>query len=166
VTGVSQLTGDLTPKPIEVLKEAVPGIKTVVFMLNGSNPGNLQLFPDKQRAARAMGLEALALDVRSTEVDLTQALVAAAPTGADGLVVLNDGLFLSTVRSRVVEMAATARLPAIYFAREFVDAGGLISYGPSLPGLWRRAAYFVDKVLLGPGQRTCPSSSRPYSSSS
>jgi putative ABC transport system substrate-binding protein len=156
VTGVSQNTAELGAKRLAILKEVLPGATLVLLVLNGSNPSNLQAVPGRRRIAEALGIRLAVLDVHSTDTDLIQALARAAPGGADGLAVEADTLFLVPLRTRLVKLAAQARLPAIYFSREFVDAGGLMAYGPNLISLYRRAAYFVDLLLNGRNSADLP----------
>ncbi|HEY0581444.1 MAG TPA: ABC transporter substrate-binding protein, partial [Chloroflexota bacterium] len=156
VTGVSQNTAELGAKRLAILKEVLPGATLVLLLLNGSNPSNVQAVPGRRRIAEALGIRLAVLDVHSTDTDLIQALARAAPGGADGLAVAADTLFLVALRTRLVKLAAQARLPAIYFSREFVDAGGLMAYGPNLITLYRRAAYFVDLLLNGRNSADLP----------
>jgi putative ABC transport system substrate-binding protein len=149
VTGVTQYSSELRYKRLELLKQAIPMLTTLVYLYNGSNPANAQGFPYVVNVAASMGIQIYPLDVRSPETDLSADLAWAAPTGADALLCSADGLFLNTLIGRIVDVTAEARLPAMYFAREFVDAGGLMAYAPNLQAIYRRAASYVDRVLKG-----------------
>jgi putative ABC transport system substrate-binding protein len=113
-------------------------------MRSPTNPGQWQQI---ETAARSMGIQARLLDVRKPE-DLGPAFDAAIRQRTDGLIVGQDGL-LQANRNLIVELAANHRLPAIYRSMEFIEAGGLMAYGPNYPDLYRRAASYVDKILKG-----------------
>jgi putative ABC transport system substrate-binding protein len=100
-----------------------------------------------ERVAQSVGIQPQLLDVRKRE-DFERAFDSAITERADALVVSNDGLTLEN-RTRIAELAAKHRLPAVYAAREFVDAGGLMAYAVSFPDLYRRTATYVDKILKG-----------------
>jgi putative tryptophan/tyrosine transport system substrate-binding protein len=144
VTGVSVLTPELHAKRIEALKELLPYPKRVAFL---SNVGNFSSLSAVQSAAQILGVELRVLDVRNA-AGIAPAFDTAQAEQVDGLLVGIDGLFLKNVE-QIVALAAMHRLPAIYASKEFVEAGGLIAYGPSYPDLYRRAAAYVDKVLKG-----------------
>ena len=99
-------------------------------------------------AARGLGLRLHVVELRRPE-ELDSAFVAMTREGADALIVMADAALMDGLRGRVADLAATSRLPAMYDWRMYVDAGGLMSYGPSLPDLFRRAATYVDKILKG-----------------
>jgi putative tryptophan/tyrosine transport system substrate-binding protein len=144
VTGVTVLTPELHAKRIEALKELLPYPKRVAFL---SNVGNFSSLSAVQSAAQILGIELRVLDVRNA-AGIAPAFDTAQAEQVDGLLVGIDGLFLKNVE-QIVALAAMHRLPAIYASKEFVEAGGLIAYGPSYPDLYRRAAAYVDKVLKG-----------------
>ena len=112
-----------------------------------ANPIFLPRWQQIERVAQSVGIQPQLLDVR-TPKDLEGAFNAAITQRADALVVSNDGLMLEN-RKLIVELAAKHRLPAVYAAKEYVDAGGLIAYAVSFPDLYRRAATYVDKILKG-----------------
>ena len=139
-------------KRLELLRDAVRGFSRVGAILNheyAAADGTLKALPP---AARGLGLEARAYEVRSG-AELEAAFAAAARDGMQALYVPEAPLFL-TRRSEIAAVAASVRLPAIYTFREFVQAGGLMSYGADLPALYQRAAGYVDKILKGvePGE--------------
>jgi putative ABC transport system substrate-binding protein len=119
----------------------------VAVLSNPDNPPHVPYLRETERTATALGLEVRAFEVRSPP-DLTSAFAAIADWRADGLVTLTDGMLFSQ-RARVVGLALKSKLPAVYPEAEFATAGGLASYGPSLPELFRRAASYVDKILKG-----------------
>jgi putative tryptophan/tyrosine transport system substrate-binding protein len=147
VTGLSAFVRDLQGKRVELLREMVPGIARVAGLFNMSNPALPLEWQEVERAARALGIQPQLLDVRTPE-ELGRAFEAASTQRADALVVEIDGL---TQRHRrpLADLAAQHRLPAIYAGKEFVDAGGLISYGVSYADLYYRAASFVHKIFKG-----------------
>lgn len=146
VTGLTALVAELSGKRIELLKEAFPFIARIGFLQNLGNPASLPQWEATQAAARAFGLSVELFDVRSTDaIDAAFASMAgqidALSVGIDGLTQANAAL--------IVELAAQRRLPAAYPAREFVELGGLFSYGPYYPDLYLRAAGLIDKIFKG-----------------
>ena len=138
---------DLDGKRLELLKEAVPKVARVAFLWGGSGSrGNLPL-TEMEAAAKALGLKLLSLEVRSLD-DFEGAFARAKKERAQALITTTGGR-INTQQRRVLDFAAKNRLPAIYHYSEFVEAGGLMSYGPDNTDLWRRAADFVDKILKG-----------------
>ena len=147
ITGLSSMAQDLNGKRLELLKEAFPKVARVAFLWQpGAARGNLAL-TEMEAAAKALGLKLLSLEVRSLD-DFEGAFARAKRDGAQALITV-PGPLINTQRRQVLDFAAKNRLPAIYTASEFVEAGGLMSYAPSYPDLWRRAADFVDKILKG-----------------
>ena len=145
VTGLSLLQPDLGGKRLEVLREAVPGLRRFAILGNFSNPPIAQESREVQAAADRLGVEVATIEIRRAE-DIRPAFDAL--KGADALYLANDQLILSN-RTRINIMALVARLPTIYNSREYVEEGGLVSYGPNFVDLFRRAADFVDKILRG-----------------
>jgi putative tryptophan/tyrosine transport system substrate-binding protein len=148
ITGVSWLGTELGGKQLEVLKEAVPQVSRVAVLANPGSPGYGPGRHNLTVAAQALGLHLRVVELhRADEVD--HAVPALTREGAEALMVLADALLLDGLRGRIVALAAAHRLPAMYPWKTFVDAGGLMSYGPNLPDLRRRAAYYVDRILKG-----------------
>jgi putative ABC transport system substrate-binding protein len=147
VTGVTVLTPELHAKRIEALKELLPYLKRVALLSNLGNPASQSTSRGVQSATQILGIELRVLDVRNA-AGIAPAFDAAQAEQVDGLLVVIDGLFEKNVE-QIVALAAMHRLPAIYASKEFVEAGGLVAYGPSYPDLYRRAAAYVDKVLKG-----------------
>jgi len=146
VTGLSFLAEELPGKWMELLKEALPGVSRVAVLWDpATEAGQLKV---SEAAARSLGVRLHALKVQRSE-DLGTAFAEAQKDRADALIVLASPFFY-VHRTRLVELATKHRLPTMYSQREFVvESGGLMSYGPSLRDLFRRAAGYVDKVLKG-----------------
>ncbi len=147
VTGLSNMSSTLSGKRVELLKEAVPSIARVGVFVNPENPtGTLQL-NETIEAARALGVEMQPLSVSRSE-DLESVFEAAVTTHVDGLLALPDPV-TSRERNRIVAFAAQQGLPGMYGTSEFVQAGGLMAYGPDRRAMFRRAAAYVDRILKG-----------------
>ena len=151
VTGLSIQNPDLAGKRVELLREVVPGLRRLAIMANVELPSAASEMREVQTAARTLGLDATTFPIRRAE-DIAPAFEALKGS-ADALYVVGDGLVI-THRVRINTLALIARLPTIYPVREYVDAGGLMSYGPNFPDQFRRAADYVDKILRGakPGE--------------
>ncbi len=146
VTGLSAVNPDLAAKRIELLTELAPAVAGIAAFLNMSNPITSSELREIEAAARSKGLRYRLFDVRQGD-DIRRAFDAV-NKDREAIEVLVDAV-TQAHREMIVELAARYRLPAIYGAREFVDAGGLMSYGPSYPDNYRRAATYVDKILKG-----------------
>ena len=150
VTGLSSLGPELVGKRLELLKQAVPGVDRVAVLFL---PGALGERTEKDMlkaadvAARALGVQPQFIEARGPD-ELARAFSDMTSARAGALTVLPANMFLREHR-RLVDLAAKNRLPAVYASREFVDAGGLMSYGANQPDLFRRAATYVDKILKG-----------------
>jgi putative ABC transport system substrate-binding protein len=146
ITGLSGQQPDLEAKRLEVLIEMAPARSRIAALLNRSNPVTVPQLKAIEQAVQAKGLRFRLLDVRSLE-DIEGAFVAL-DADSDALVVGLEAL-TQTHRERIAELAAQHRLPAIYGGREFVEAGGLVFYGPSFTAYYRRAATYVDRIFKG-----------------
>jgi putative tryptophan/tyrosine transport system substrate-binding protein len=142
VTGLSTLAPELGGKRLEILKGAFPKISHVAFIR-----GTALTAKDTEAAAQALGVRLQSLEVRNSK-DLDSAFNSAIKERAQGLLTSAGSLF-NAHQDRIVEFAATHRLPAMYASPEFIDVGGLMSYAPSYPAIFRRAAYYIDKILRG-----------------
>ena len=161
ITGFSNMSGALTPKRLELLSELVPQAKTVALLIN-PNAANIEpMVRDVQDAARAKRLQ-LRLLKASTESEIDAAFTSLMQLPAGALVVDSDAFFNSR-REQLVALAARYAIPAIYEWREFAAAGGLMSYGASLIGIWRHAGMSAG-FWWAPSPLICPSSDRPNSS--
>jgi putative ABC transport system substrate-binding protein len=148
ITGLSMMSPELGEKRIQLLKEMFPKVSHAMAVLwNPDYVGMRARFEQARVAAPAIGLTVRSVEVRDTR-ELDAAFEAIAREHPEALLLLVDPFTLSQ-RSRIVEFAAEQRLPAIYETRDFVDVGGLISYGPNVLEQFRRAATYVDKILRG-----------------
>jgi putative ABC transport system substrate-binding protein len=143
VTGITIISVQLSGKRLELLREVVFGLSRVAALSNPTSLGSPLQIRETTAAARTLGIQLQAVDVRESN-DFEQAFEAATKERAGALLTLDDPLFF-THRSKIVELAAKRRLPAIYGFREFVEAGGLMTYGPNLPNMYHRAATHVTK---------------------
>jgi putative tryptophan/tyrosine transport system substrate-binding protein len=151
VTGLSFQAADLAGKRLALLREVVPDLRRLAIMANVEYPNAASEMREVQIAARTLGIDAATFEIRRAE-DIAPAFEALKDR-ADALYVVGDALVI-THRVRINTLALIARLPTIYVVREYVEAGGLMSYGPNFPDLFRRAADYVDKILRGakPGE--------------
>ena len=145
-TGLSIQQVDIAGKRLQLLKEAVPGLRRLAMMANAGYPDAVNEVGEVKTAARTLGLEVATLEIRQAE-DIASAFEAIKDR-AEALYVLGDAL-TNANRARIITFALTARLPMILNTRDWVQAGSLMSYGPSFPAVLRRAAEYVDKILHG-----------------
>jgi putative tryptophan/tyrosine transport system substrate-binding protein len=152
ITGLSTLAPELSGKRLELLKEVVPKLSRVAVMGTSTIPGNDQQLKETELAAGPFGIKVQYLDVLNPK-EVESAFRGATKARAEALLGLG-GPVLNSQRTQVVELAVKSRLPAVYWRSDFVEAGGLMSYGTSFTDLWRRAATYVDKILKGanPGE--------------
>jgi putative ABC transport system substrate-binding protein len=146
ITGLSNQVADLGPKQLQLLRELIPTIRQVTVLINPRNPGHVRWI-DYQKAAAQMDMSLHATEAAS-DAALDAAFAAIERRHPDALLVFGDGLFLNQ-RARIAQWAAAIRLPTMYVFREHVDAGGLMSYGPSSRANYQRAATYVDRILKG-----------------
>jgi putative ABC transport system substrate-binding protein len=147
VTGLSLLVPELSGKRLALLKELIPQAARIAVLANPANPVTVQQWRETQEAAQRMGIALRLIEVRERN-DLDGAISAAAQANVNAVDVLGDPVFVENSK-QLAELTLKHRLPAIAWQREFADAGGLTSYGPSFRDLWRRAASYVDKILKG-----------------
>ena len=147
VTGLTHIAPDLSGKRLELLKEVVPNLLRVGVLWNPNQPGQPAAFKDMQPSAQALKVTLISLEAGSRE-DIVRVLSAAGKERPQALFELPDPLIF-TNRKLITEFAAKHKLPAMYSFREYVDDGGLMSYGTSFPALLHRAATYVDKILKG-----------------
>ena len=147
ITGLSVVSPELSGKQLELLKEIVPKLSRVAVLGTSTNPGNSQALKETELAAGAYTVQLQNLDVLSPK-DIETAFRDAGKGRAGAVLVLASPL-IESHRTQITDLAAKNRLPAIYYAPEFVEAGGLMSYGTSFADLFRRAATYVDKILKG-----------------
>ena len=145
ITGLSYSSADLGGKRLELLRELVPKMRRVAVLAHPATPSSPKQLKEAEVAARALGIQVQEVPVRSPN-DFESAVKAV--RGADALLPL-EVAFFTTHRARLVGLAATSRLPAIYGVKELAEAGGLMSYGVHFADLYRRAATYIDKILKG-----------------
>ncbi|MEK7709553.1 MAG: ABC transporter substrate-binding protein [candidate division NC10 bacterium] len=154
ITGLTSISPELEGKRLELLREVVPKLSRVAVLWNPVSPFQVIAEKEVQAAAQVLRMNVLSLGVRTPE-ELKDALAAIARERPGALLVLADRLFLHS-RARIMDFAAQHRLPGVHAYRELVEAGGLMSYGPSYAGMHRRAAYYVDKIQKGASQADLP----------
>jgi putative tryptophan/tyrosine transport system substrate-binding protein len=148
VTGLSNISPELSAKRLELLREAVPGLSRVAVLWNPDIRGAVFDYKETVGAARLMGLELQSVEVSRAE-DLDRAFSAITRQRAQALVLPGANPVAFMNRGKIATFAQRSRLPSMYPTREYVPAGGLMSYGPSLPDLYRHASVYVDKILKG-----------------
>jgi ABC-type uncharacterized transport system substrate-binding protein len=147
ITGGAAQTAILSTKRLAILKEVVPGFSRGVVLWNVANPALAYPWKQSQIAADALGVTLRSVEVRDPK-DIEAAFAIIARERPNALIVLQDALTLQH-RKEIIDFAKEQRLPGMFVAKEWVVAGGLMSYGESLPEMYRRGAYFVDKILKG-----------------
>jgi putative tryptophan/tyrosine transport system substrate-binding protein len=148
ITGLTQIAVELSAKRLQLLKEAFPRIARVALVVNANDQQTKdRVVAENVGAARALGLELQPVEVRSVQ-DFGQAFDRIVDSGSEGIVVYPDGLTYQG-RALLAQYARERRLPLVVFSRESLDAGALMSYGPDYKDIFRRAAFYVDKILKG-----------------
>ena len=147
ITGLTSISPELDGKRLELLREVIPDLSHIAVLWNAASP--LQVVGERQTqaAAQVLRMKVLSLGVR-TQAEIEDALATIVRERPGALLVLADRLFLQH-RARIMDFATKHRLPGVHAYRELVEAGGLMSFGPSYAGMHRRAAYFVDRILKG-----------------
>ncbi len=146
VTGLSLQQTDTTGKRLDLLREIVTNLRSLAIMGNIDTPGVMLEMGEMERTARALGIDIKTIKIRSAENILPA--IESIKGHADALYIATDPLVLSH-RNQITALSVQARLPTIYGSREYVEAGGLMSYGPNYSDLFRRAAELADKILRG-----------------
>ncbi len=147
ITGLSSLAPELSGKRLELLKEIVRKLSRVAVLWASTTPGSAQALREMERAAGALKVKLQFLDILGPK-DIETAFRAASKGRADAVLVMSSGV-AAAHRTQIAELTIKSRLPAIYFRSEFVEDGGLMSYGASFTDMDRRAAIYVDKILKG-----------------
>jgi putative ABC transport system substrate-binding protein len=145
MTGLATNVIDFAGKRLELLRGIVPKLRRVAVIWQPANPSNANQLKGAQVAARTLGVQLMPVSVQEPN-DFDSAFTTV--RGTDGVLML-ESPFFTTHRARLAELALRSRLPAVYGQKEYVEAGGLISYGTDFQDLWRRAATYVDKILKG-----------------
>jgi putative ABC transport system substrate-binding protein len=148
ITGLSTLAPELSGKQLELLKEIVPKLSRVAVFGTSTYPGNAESLKEVEFAAGTLKVKLQYLDVLGPK-DIETAFRAASKALAEAVLMMVPGAIAGGHRTEIAELAVKSRLPAIYNRREFVETGGLISYGVNVNDLDRRAAVYVDKILKG-----------------
>ena len=154
VTGVTSIAPDLAAKRLALLKEAVPAITSVAILFNAAIPPGEIAMTELRVAALTMSLRIQAVPVQGPK-GLAEAFAMITNEQVNGLFVFPDPLTFSNQRA-ITTFALANKIPALFGAKEFVGDGGLMSYGPSYPGMFRRGAYFVDRILKGANPADLP----------
>ena len=147
ITGLTSIASDLEGKRLELLREVVPKVSHIAVLWNPASPFQVVSEKELQTAAHGLRIKVLSLGVKDTK-ELDKAFAAILKDRPGALLVLADRLFLHN-RAHIMQFALQNRLPGVHAYVELVESGGLMSYGPSYPGMHRRAAYFVDRILKG-----------------
>ncbi len=147
VTGLSNLSPEISGKQLEILQEIIPKLSRVAVLGELRNPGNAQSLKDMEHAAKSSKLQLESFDVRS-RADIESGFVAANKARPDAILI-SGGPPTTSQRKSITELAAQKHIPAIYPQSDYIDAGGLLFYGSSVNDLFRRAATYVDKILKG-----------------
>ena len=148
VTGLTNVSRKLGGKRLELLKEAVPKVARVAVLYDPGSGSELEVTGDLPAAARALGLTVRSWEVRNA-ADLDKIFAALNKDRPDGLYVPTRGPVVSANEKRIADFALKSRLPSVYSYRAGLDAGGLMYYGADLADIYRRAAYYVDRILKG-----------------
>jgi putative ABC transport system substrate-binding protein len=148
ITGVSFLSMEILGKQLELLKEAMPQLARVAVLVNPHTPGLRLRIHSLTETAQGLGLHVHVVEVGRPDA-LEQACAGLLDAGAEALFVVAEPTVIEGLSSRIIGCAAQHRLPAMYYWKANVEAGGLMAYGPSLPEMYRRFAYFVDRLLKG-----------------
>jgi putative tryptophan/tyrosine transport system substrate-binding protein len=147
ITGVTPLDPELSGRQIELLKETLPKLTRLAVMWKPDDSGSPRQWQETQTAAGALGIQLVSLKLQISD-ELDKAIESATRGGTNALLVLRNVLFY-VLRKRIVNLAEKSRFPGMYPSSEFVDDGGLMSYGANNNAQYRRAATFVDKILKG-----------------
>ena len=154
LTGGAQLTAEVSGKRLEILKKAVPGLSRAAVLWNSANPALVFSWKETQGAARVMGVTLQSHEVQGPK-DFAAAFAAIAEERPHALLVLQDAVAIQQ-RKEIIDFAIQKRLPGMFPAKGWAEAGGLMSYGEDLPYMYRRAAYFVDKIFKGTNPADLP----------
>jgi putative tryptophan/tyrosine transport system substrate-binding protein len=147
ITGMTNLNNELSAKRLELLKEMFPKTRTVAILSNPADPISAPQLKDVEPTAHALGLHLRFIEARDPK-DFEGVSRALAKTRSDALVVVTSQMFVGQ-GAKIIHMAAKNRLPSVFWTGALVEAGGLMSYGVNVPAVYRRAAFFVDRILKG-----------------
>jgi putative tryptophan/tyrosine transport system substrate-binding protein len=147
ITGSTLINPDLSGKRLELLKEAIPRLSQVAVLVYRDNPAATLMLKETETAGQSLGLQLQILEVRNTD-ELENAFGVVKKGHSEAINVLSSAFF-GGERKKIVDLASRTRLPTMYFDKQFVESGGLMSYGANVADLFRRAANYVDKILKG-----------------
>ena len=148
VTGISNISPELSGKRLELLRQVVPELSRVAFFWNPEVRGNLLDYKETERAASSLRLELQSVEVSSAE-DLDRGFSAVTAQRAQALILPAGNAVMLSKRTEIASFAQRNRLPAMYPSNDYMDAGGLMSYGPTVSAMYHRAAIYADKILKG-----------------
>jgi putative ABC transport system substrate-binding protein len=154
ITGLALLTSEIVGRRLQLLTEMVPDLARVAVLSNPLNPSDALLLKQTRAAAQSLGIELQVVEAPTPD-KLESAFAAITAARASALIVLQDAMFFGQ-HPRIIAMAAVSRLPTLFPEKQVVEAGGLMSYGPSIPSNFRRAALYVDKILRGANPADLP----------
>jgi putative tryptophan/tyrosine transport system substrate-binding protein len=154
ITGLSILSSEIAGRRLQLLKEMVPDLVRVAILSNPSNPADALLRKQTQAAAQSLGIDLQVAEVPTLD-KLESAFAAINTSHAGALIVLQDAILFSQ-HARIVAMAAASRLPTLFSEKQVVEAGGLMSYGASIPANFRRVAFYIDKIFRGANAADLP----------
>jgi putative ABC transport system substrate-binding protein len=154
LTGLSSFVTELHAKRLEILKQAIPSVVGIATLLNMSNPVTPPQWDEIEKAAELLGIAAKLFDVRSAD-DLVHAMALASTQRMDAVLV-GTGALIQDNASFIVELSLRHGLPTMHVSKEYVTSGGMMSYGPSYPDLYRRAAGYVDRIIKGANAGSLP----------
>jgi putative ABC transport system substrate-binding protein len=154
VTGLSQMTPDLTGKRLELLKELVPDVSAIALLYNPDDPLSLLDWKEAQRSAQMLGMKFHSMEVSKTS-DLDKALTEIPALHVGALVMMPAPVLVENLKP-VADFAIRNRMPSLFHLREYAEAGGLVSYGVDRSDLFRRAASYIDKILKGANPADLP----------
>jgi len=146
-TGIESLAPDLDVKRLEFLKQAVPKLSRIALLYNSTDPGGAGHVEITRDTAQSLGFQIRPVEVRSA-AEFDSAFSDIARDRPDALLVVTDPMVFAN-RERIIQFTIQQKLPAIFEFKAFADLGGLMSYGPNMPAMWRRSAYYADKILKG-----------------
>ena len=147
ITGLASTFSDIAPKLLEFVKEAIPASTRAAVMWNKRNPGSVLGARQLETASSKVGLQFHALEVERSD-DIQAALQSAKAGGAAAVVLLED-LLITSYKSSILNLAMKYSLPVVSISRDFAEAGAILTYGPNIPEIYRRAAQYVDRILKG-----------------
>lgn len=146
-TGLSLMTLDVASKRVEILSAMIPGLSRLAVLVNPLNPAHPPLLQAAANAAKMIGVSVLAVEAQST-AEIERGVVGLARERVQGMIISDDNFFLGQLR-QLVELTLKHRVPTMFANQQFVEAGGMVSYGPDVVDYFRRSASYVDKILRG-----------------